>query len=127
MSENPNVSNDQFSELLHQLTENKELMKTISGIAGSSQGQDTPHGTSPDLGSILSNPDLLSKLPEVISVLRPMLTHDAEKKPPQKSSPDRRTALLCALKPYLSPRRCEAIDYFTRISKLGEMMKQMKF
>jgi len=41
----------------------------------------------------------------------------------KKQECDKRTALLLALKPYMSPRRCEAIDYFIRINKLGDVIK----
>ena len=34
-----------------------------------------------------------------------------------------RRALLCALKPYLSPSRCEAAEYLLRIWHLGELLK----
>lgn len=39
------------------------------------------------------------------------------------SSPKR--ALLCAMKPYLSPARCEAADYLLRLWQLGELLKNM--
>ena len=33
-----------------------------------------------------------------------------------------RTALLCALKPYMSPRRREAIDYIIKIDRIGDLL-----
>ena len=39
------------------------------------------------------------------------------------SSPHR--ALLCAMKPYLSPARCEAADYLLRLWQVGEFLKNM--
>lgn len=115
-----------LSSLIQNLTENKELMATISGIVGEPP-KETDSTNPPDIGAILSNPDVLSKLPDVIATIRPFL-HASTQKEPSRPTPssDRRIALLCALKPYLSPRRCEAIDYFTKISKMGDVMKQFK-
>lgn len=36
-----------------------------------------------------------------------------------------RRALLCALKPYLSPARCEAVDYLLRLWQMGEALKRL--
>ena len=35
-------------------------------------------------------------------------------------------ALLCAIKPYLNPKRCQAIDGIIRISKMSAVLKQLK-
>lgn len=115
-----------LSSLIQKLTENKELMATISGMVGESPKEAGPTNA-PDISNVLSNPEILSKLPDVIATIRPFLHTTTQKEPshPPPSS-DRRIALLCALKPYLSPRRCEAIDYFTKISKMGDVMKQFK-
>lgn len=133
MADNQNLPNtDQLPELLSTLMANKELMDKISGIMGTApqEKQEEQAPTAPvELGSLLSDPTVMAKLPEVISVLRPMFGDGGQKAPPKNESPhasNRRMTLLCALKPYLSPRRCEAIDYITRISKLGDMMKNMK-
>ena len=34
--------------------------------------------------------------------------------------------LLCAIKPYLSPARCQAIDTIIRISKMSDVIGQLK-
>ncbi len=39
---------------------------------------------------------------------------------------DSREALLCALKPYVSEGRREAIDYIIRISQVSDLMKNMQ-
>ena len=38
----------------------------------------------------------------------------------------RREALVCALKPYLSPARREAADYLLRLWRLGEALKGLR-
>jgi hypothetical protein len=40
-------------------------------------------------------------------------------------SADSRTALLCAMKPYLSRDRQNAIDYIVKIGKLGDILKTL--
>lgn len=125
-------SPDGIPELLNTILLNREVMDKISAIVGTpskdgnSKSTDTT-ATGPE--SILSDPSIMAKLPEVISVLRPMLGNVGHEKEHAKSAPhagDRRMALLCALKPYLSPRRCEAVDYITRISRLGDVIKNFK-
>ena len=37
-----------------------------------------------------------------------------------------REALLCALKPYLSPSRCEAVDYLIRLWRVGDAIKALR-
>ena len=139
MADNDNLQNtDGLAELLASITSNKELMETISGIVGSAVSQEkapsaeaaTSDSPTAGIGDVLSNPDLMAKLPEVIAVLRPMLSEGGGKSPSKKDTKadaaGRRIALLCALKPYLSPRRCEAIDYIARISKMGDLIKNIK-
>ena len=37
-----------------------------------------------------------------------------------------REALLLALKPYLSPARCEAVDYLIRLGRIGDTLRAFK-
>lgn len=121
------------------------------------------------LGSVLSDPQMMAKLPDVIAMLKPMMgalsggeggagatevpvsaspavsVSAAETREPaaareeaptrQASVPvpssgggakgchDRRVALLCAIRPYLSPRRREAIDYILRMDRMGKLFR----
>lgn len=43
-------------------------------------------------------------------------------KPPPKKKENRREALLCALKPYLSPERREMADYLIRICRVYDAL-----
>ncbi len=69
-------------------------------------------------------PQLLSRLPQMMSVL------SAIQKPlPPTPTGDReaaREALLCALKPFLSPSRAEAIDALLRLLRLSRAMGQFR-
>ena len=122
-----------LADMLANITANKELMEQITSIVGGSASDaEQPKNDTPatGIGDVLSNPDLMAKLPEVMAVLRPMISEGSPKPPSQKSgkadAASRRLALLYALKPYLSPRRCEAIDYIARMSKMGDLMKNIK-
>lgn len=120
-------STEQLPELLNTLLGNEELMSKLSGIVNSS-ADDAPSSPG-NISTALSDPALLAKLPDVIATLRPMFDNKSNSQGAHKDSHgagDRRTALLCALKPYLSPKRCEAIDYIMKINRLGEVMKNIK-
>lgn len=96
------------------------------------------------LSSLLSNPQLLAALPTVISTVKPLLegmnaptpsTQKAASEPVPASTPqnvksdggsrDRHSALLCAIKPYLGQSRQSAVDYIMKLSRLGEVLKNL--
>ncbi len=105
----------------------------------------TGDAPAPDFGalsSILSNPELISKLPELLSIISPMVSSlsgtarnaasPASAKPnaplaalPQNREAQNRSALLCALKPYLKRERQDAIDYMIKLSRLGDILKTL--
>ena len=132
-----NNNTPDLSSVLGELLANKELMAKISEISASAKPSPPPpepdstekaesaSATAPSIDSLLSNPDIMAKLPEVISVIKPLMSGGkAEVK--SNGRLDRRMGLLMAMKPYLSPKRCEAIDYITRMSKLAETVKGLK-
>ena len=101
-------------------------------------------GSSDLLSSLLSNPELISKLPQLISLISPLIggflgnapketTKLSEQenlpvisqKPPQSPHTDSRSALLCAIKPYLCADRQAAVDYIIKLSRLGEILKTL--
>ena len=108
--------------------------KTVEASVNSETDRHGSENNSSPLGAILSNPELMSKLPEAIAALSPMLGEKTALKSDntynniqRKSPPDKRLALLIALKPYLSHGRCEAIDYIMKINKLGSLFKSLSF
>ena len=119
------------------------------GEPAASSGVQNPMGDV--LSSLLSNPDLLAKLPSLLSSMKPILDMlggvgaagtaqtsatasapvgaqsepaSAQDKSSDKRS-DSRTALLCAMKPYLSPDRQNAIDYIVKLGRLGDILKSL--
>lgn len=142
-----------LSDLLGGLLSNPELMGKIKEIATSLQSspkdaepqaistsaspQATPAGAIPSvdgLANILNDPALLEKLPTLLAVMKPLLATTPQPTPHNALSshsdphnlPLCRDNLLLALKPFLSPERCQAIDSMLRIAKLGQILGQLK-
>lgn len=96
------------------------------------------------LSSLLSNPEIISKLPQIISMMKPLMENmpsvptSLNTQAPKandtlptsvighsKGGCDNRSALLYALKPYLKRERQEAIDYMVKLSRLGDILKNL--
>ena len=125
----------------------------LSGGAGEKSGGGT-NALGDGIGAVLRDPEMMAKLPAMIEMLRPMMGNltgaekaesaDAAAKPTEKaehreeaalpaskssggkgkSCHERRIALLCAIRPYLNPRRKEAIDYILRMYQMGKLFRQ---
>ena len=64
-------------------------------------------------------PEFLGKLPALMGALGAVSGSSSGKK-------DDKTTLLLALKPYMNPQRCDAIDKLIMLSRLGEVMHQLR-
>lgn len=139
-----------------------DLGALLGGLLGGGAGKgdaaksDAGGGLPTDaIGAVLSDPQMMAKLPEVMAMLKPMMSGmsggtaassggsqeasvEAGAKPaqdggggeakaviasPSKCVHDRRLALLKALRPYMCPRRQEAIDYILRMDRFGNMFR----
>lgn len=80
------------------------------------------------LGAVLSNPAMMEKLPEIMAMMKPLLSSGPAQKEGDGdlSAEASRERLLLALKPFLSPARCDAVDSILRISKLGAVFQLLK-
>lgn len=148
MPDNENASGGGLDiSMLSGLLSNPEIMSKVSSVLSSltataessppsEKKEDVPvHGSASPLdsniaeklSSVMENKELMSKLPDIMATLGPMLSPGGGKGGghSKKESCDKRTALLLALKPYMSPRRCEAIDYIVRINRLGDVIKNI--
>ena len=89
----------------------------------------------------------MAKLPQVMAMLRPMMEQASAAAPqtdtggatatsasaaasalpssPQKKATDNRSALLLALKPFLSEDRRNAVDAMLRLSALGDVLRRI--
>ena len=113
-----NDTNEMFSSLdLSAMIEKlKEHPEIVSGVA-STLGLGTPQQQSED-----GEADTSGKSPDMLSFLAPIVSA----KGGSSKSEDQRTALLIALKPYLSAERREIVDYIIKFSKMGDMIKKIK-
>ncbi len=143
------------TELIGNLLSNPALLQKLASVVGNlgqstnpaPKEQNTPEeeSTSPPslpamasgglpspdrLSALLSNPEMLEKLPQMLSVMKPMLAGLSQPKPStpsHKQDPQTcRDNLLLSLKPFLSPERREAVDTILRISRLGTVLGQLK-
>ena len=128
-----NVENDEKSLFPNEsdpLPDASSLDAVISAIkSGGSEPAQKPGGAD-ILPGLLSNPEILAKLPSMIETVKPLLANltptektSAEEQKPKKNDHGKRTALLLALKPYLSKERSDAVDYIVKISELTELLR----
>ena len=75
------------------------------------------------LGALFSNPELLGKLPALMRVVQTLTTPSP---PMPDKKPQTPEALLCALRPYLSEGRRQALDTMIRISRLSETLRSLQ-
>ena len=137
------------SALLGKLLSNPELVRNLSSVLGASSASGgEPKPSAPANGGsenamqegisrVLSNPEMMAKLPDVMKMLAPMVgqaqasqsaSAPATATPPHGREHDRkncRNDLLLALKPFLSPERCRAIDMLLGLSRLGDALQKM--
>ena len=138
----PPMSADTFqADALSSILSNPEAMAKIRAMAEQFALSGSPSATnsslspapigessSDGLASVLSNPALMAKLPQMMSMLAPMLSSPPtpHRNEAHKSAEDHRNDLLLALKPFLSPERCQAVDTILRIARLGTILRQIK-
>ncbi len=141
-----------FSEALEKLMANPEIISMVASSLGSiNQGEvknEAPQSedVSADEGikeaqeNTASSTEAASASPtpnigELMSSLAPMLSALKSSgggtatpigvKDPHAREAQNRAALLCALKPYVSEGRRDAIDYIIRISQVSDILKSL--
>lgn len=134
------------SALLGSLLSNPSLLHNISAMLGGGNvvAEEKTEFASPAQSSnnesvaegisrVLSNPEMMAKLPDVMKMLAPMVSQpqsqpSQEIQTEKKTERDRKSCrndLLVALKPFLSPERCRAIDMLLGLSRLGDALQKM--
>ena len=91
----------------------RETPSEVTGEGGNESG----------LGSLLSHPELLTKLPLLLRVVQSLGEKDLKLDDRRPDTPEQ---LLCALRPYLGQERRQAIDTMIRVSRLSASLKSLK-
>lgn len=133
-----------FSEMLDKVLSNPEIISTVAA-ALSKGGEETTANNDESAKTLdvsedgeinqekvknegeTPSPDIavmMQRLPEVMKIVGPMMSRGGGKGVSKLN--DKRTCLLNAIKPYLNPHRCEAIDYIIRFSELSELIKTIR-
>lgn len=149
-AESPSVAPS--ADLLGALLSNPALIERIGGVLGAmrngetaassvheaSENTPTPPGAAPaaagdGIATLLQNPAMLEKLPQMLAVLKPLMENNAAKPPATEvavravpTPAHHREQLLLSLKPFLSKERCDAVDTILRISQLGDVLGKLK-
>ena len=128
-----------LSDAIAKLMENPEIISTVASALGNmtapkasppneprEEAEDSPPAA--EQSTAASAPELsalVSKLAPIMSGLSGSGGGSAHSVRKSELSADlkRREELLCALKPYVSDGRREAIDYIIRISRVSELLK----
>ncbi len=130
-----------FSEMLDKVLANPEIISTVaSALSKSGEQTVAQNGETADKEERVetaetaqtavnepSSPDvaaMMQKLPDVMKLVGPMMSKGGGKSVSSRAN-DKRACLLNAIKPYLNPHRCEAIDYMIRFSELSELIKKI--
>ena len=113
-----NGENEKLSSALNEIFSNPQMLSAISSMAQSlkskeSASSDTQNENSSETPREVS-PTANDKLPELLNML------SSNSSSVRQSN---RSELLCALKPYLSQSRSDAIDKIIRFSELSSVLK----
>ena len=95
-----------------------ESREAISPETG---GENAPPGVSDEEFS-----SLMQGISTMAPLMKGILGHTRDGDGARGESCARREALLCALKPYLSPQRCAAADYLLRLWRVGDAVRGLR-
>ena len=113
------MENDKLSSALNEIFSNPQMLSAISSMAqGLKNGDSSPQvqAKADEAKSEDTHTASADKLPELLSMLSSGGSGIKQ---------NRRSELLCALKPYLSQSRSDAIDKIIRFSELSSVLKNL--
>lgn len=116
--------NGDLTEMLKKIIENPEFSGMVGELRGDGDGESAAR-------------DMMEKLPGIMEMVKPMLgsgVSEENSTPKEKAEKQETTMvmkkydkaraekLMCALKPYLKPARCEMIDKCLSVMQIGDVM-----
>ena len=123
MSDTPPKSNEneKLSSALNEIFSNPQMLSAISSMAQNLKNSESsaPPEDPKEKAENASAPtsSVSDKLPELLNMLSSSGSSGIKQ--------NRRSELLCALKPYLSQSRSDAIDKIIRFSELSSVFKNL--
>ena len=117
-----NAGNDGFSKAFTEILSNPEMMSAISSMAqkfkddnAKKETNAAPESEKEEKDTSQDTTSLAGKFPELLGLLSNK----------GAGNNNRRSDLLCALKPYLSQNRIDAIDQIIKLSELSNVFKNL--
>ncbi len=127
MSENTTPPIPDLSGAISKIMEHPELLSMVASVLGepSADNREMSEQTKESEQSVAASAPPTPPPPEVISTLAPMLSR-LNALGSGGVAKFKHEQLLCALKPYLSSSRCDAIDYIIKFSQMSSLLKGFK-
>ena len=125
------INEDSISSAISRLMEHPEIIGAVaSALSGTSQtaakddSETASEQATPPENS--REPDLAASLMPIISRLGTLGLGSGKDGGGLGGKGGKHAALLCALKPYLSKNRCDAIDYMLKISQMSDIISKLR-
>ncbi len=135
MSEGKDLSAMQPEELqnaVQSILKDPAFAKLVGELSGKEPAPEEKQESVPVASVPQIPPEMLAKLPQMMSALSPLLsgTKDGKKDDGPSAGRDdaeKRKRLLAALKPYLSSSRREAVDSILKVTEMTDLVGKMGF
>ena len=124
--QNSTLGKEAMPSMLNEILSNPQMLSAISSMAEKLKSGSTESNTdknpiqeaaqSSDTKTEPTAEAVANKLPDILSLLQAKGANESQ---------SRRSELLCALKPYLSQSRSDAIDKIIRLSELSGVFKEL--
>ncbi len=124
-----------LSGMLGKLLANPQIIQSVASALSGEGGEAAPKADTADsvrekekAEESSPTPDVAAmaqKLPEIMNMLTPVLQQKGGARSGKDAPSDNRACLLNAMKPYMSQKRCEAIDYIIKFSQISDIIKNM--
>lgn len=127
MSDISMPSPEAISSMISALRENPALLQGIASSLGIDKGEENKKEEDEPSQEKASEVSSVSSLPpEIMKALPAFLSLMSGEGKAKSKSEANREALLYALKPYLSKSRADAIEKIIRLSRLGDILSEIK-
>ncbi len=126
MSTPESTQTPDISTAISKIMEHPELISMVASVL--EEPKNAENVSDPPEAAPTSAEKIPTPPPDMLASLMPMISKLSSlgKQGDNSSSGIGHEQLLCALKPYLSRSRSEAIDYIIKISKMSSLLKGLK-